>query len=280
MSLKSFLEENQDVKKKFKQEFLIPKFNIRKKLLAPPLTKNYSLVGTAFDYLLRFYIKYLNPNVIMITEKLAAEITLELIKDDKNLYEKASKIISDARKNYSIFLQNGKINNNLIKSALLLAQLELIYRAGPSYLENIRNKIGIIDSKDIKDLKKLISIVNPRIFRAKYLCILNPLFKNIPLLIGKADADLVIDDMISEIKTTKEFKLKRKHFNQLIGYYVLYKLGGIYKMPSKYKINKLGIYFSRYGYLHVIHIKDIFDKNKLQNFLKWFKKRSSFSINF
>lgn len=33
-------------------------------LLAPPLTDHYWLVGTAFDYLLRFYIKFLNPKAI------------------------------------------------------------------------------------------------------------------------------------------------------------------------------------------------------------------------
>src|SRR5437773_972190 len=61
MSLTSFLN-NPDVRKKFREEF--PRQPVRRKLtpLAPPLTNNNSLVGTAFDYLLRFYLERLNPN--------------------------------------------------------------------------------------------------------------------------------------------------------------------------------------------------------------------------
>jgi hypothetical protein len=66
MSLTSFLTNkiNQDVRDKFKQEFPKPKLSVRYEILAPPLTKNYGTIGTAFDYLLRFYLEYLNPGSI------------------------------------------------------------------------------------------------------------------------------------------------------------------------------------------------------------------------
>ena len=57
MSLTSFLDNNPDVREQFKQEFHKPSLRVKKDLLAPPLTKRYSTVGTAFDYLLRFYVK-------------------------------------------------------------------------------------------------------------------------------------------------------------------------------------------------------------------------------
>jgi len=100
---------------------------------------------------------------------------------------------------------------------------------------------------------------------------LNPTFKNIPL---KADADLVVDDMLIDIKTTKNFQLKRNYFNQLIGYYTLYKIGGIDGMPLQNEIKKLGIYFSRQGYLHWYEVDDIIDGNRFPEFIKWFKKRA------
>ncbi|MCD6423793.1 MAG: hypothetical protein J7L42_06740 [Elusimicrobia bacterium] len=63
MSLTSFLK-NKDVKDAFKREFKKPQLKLQGELLAPPLTNHYGLVGTAFDYLLRFYIKRINPNAI------------------------------------------------------------------------------------------------------------------------------------------------------------------------------------------------------------------------
>jgi len=63
MSLTSFLNKK-DVREKFREEYPKPRFNIKKEILCPPLTQDYGLVGTAFDYLLRFYIKYSNPKAI------------------------------------------------------------------------------------------------------------------------------------------------------------------------------------------------------------------------
>jgi hypothetical protein len=60
MSLNAFLARR-DVREKFREEFPKPKLAENKELLALPLSKRYSLVGTAFDYLLRFYLERLNP---------------------------------------------------------------------------------------------------------------------------------------------------------------------------------------------------------------------------
>ena len=77
MSLSKFLKI-EDVKKKFQECFSKTKFAVKKEILAPPLTKNYGRVGTAFDYLLRFYLKYLNPQAD--THRWVAELSLEGLK--------------------------------------------------------------------------------------------------------------------------------------------------------------------------------------------------------
>jgi len=73
MSLTSFLERK-DVRERFRQEFDMPRMKTKRELLAPPLSNRYSLVGTAFDYLARFYVKRLNPDAI--TKAWIAEIVL------------------------------------------------------------------------------------------------------------------------------------------------------------------------------------------------------------
>jgi len=267
MSLTSFLE-TKDVRERFYKEFPKPKFNIKKKILAPPLTDHYSLVGTAFDYLLRFYLEYLNPKAV--THKWVAEHVLSCYPSEARTHlPKVEKIINQAKENHLVFLRTGELNDEIIKSALLLAQIDPIFRAGI-----IDKKIGTIDPKDIKDLKQLITIVTPDIFKAKKICILNPTFGEACRLVGGADTDLILDDVIVDIKTTKKLTVDRYSFNQLIGYYILYKIGGIEGAPQQYKIKKLGIYFSRYAYLYVSDVKDIVDKKTFPFFIKWFKKKA------
>ena len=50
MSLTSFIKAK-DIRDRFAQEFEKPRLVESRELLAPPLTKSYSMVGTAFDYL-------------------------------------------------------------------------------------------------------------------------------------------------------------------------------------------------------------------------------------
>jgi len=275
MSLTSFLA-NKDVKERFLQEFPKPKFDLEKEILAPPLINHWGLVGTAFDYLMRFYLKRLNPKA---TEKeWVAEIAAKIFNiaskytcdGDKKLLEKIQNILSNAKTIYLQYLKSGEMNDEVIKSAILLAQLDPIYRAGV-----IDKNIGAIDEGDVKDLKNLISVVDPNVFKAKELCVLNPTFGEASMLVGGADVDLLIDNTLIEIKTTKYLKLERDYFNQIIGYYILYRIGGIYAAPPEHKIEKLGIYYSRYGVLYTIAINDIINETKLLSFIDWFKKKAA-----
>ncbi len=191
------------------------------------------------------YLFFLKKRRLLTNLPLKREGLIKLIGD---YYNKADRILSEAKRNHSIFLQTGKINDELIRSTLLLAQLDPIFRAGI-----INTNIGIVDDKDVENLRCLISIVNSNIFQAKRICLLNPSFEY-SYLVGGADTDLIVDDILIDIKTTKTLKLSRSNFNQLIGYYALYKMGSIKGMPPKSYIKHLGIYFSRYGYLYLINV--------------------------
>ncbi|WP_041077424.1 hypothetical protein [Thermotoga caldifontis] len=76
MSLTSFLKD-EEVRNAFRKFFKIPKFNVSAELLAPTFTENYSLAGTAFDYLLRFYVKRLNRDAM--ESPWASEKALDLL---------------------------------------------------------------------------------------------------------------------------------------------------------------------------------------------------------
>lgn len=304
MSLTSFLKMK-DVREKFVQQFPKPKFTLKKEILAPPRTNRYSLVGTAFDYLLRFYLEHLNPGAItgpwvaehvltqpfaisMILREVGIEgegfidtVTGEISFLDRNsneiipykelgLFKKITPIIEQAKSVYNDYLAAGQMNDELMESALLLAQIDPIFRQG-----RIDENIGSVDSEDVDDLRTLISIVNPQVFRAVALCLLNPTFGEASHLVGGADADLVIDDTLIDIKTTKYLKLTRDYFLQIMGYYVLYTIGGIPEAPGQPTINKVGIYYSRYAELYSIDVDAVIGSEDLQPFIGWFKERAS-----
>jgi len=175
MSLKTFLD-NKDVRARFSEEFPKPKFGLKKEVLAPPVTKHYSLVGTAFDYLLRFYIKWLNPQAIV--QEWVAELSTERMRElglalnsrrdptmlpipiDDDLLEKADEMLSQTKKAYSDYIKSGRMNDEVIKCTILLAQLDTYFRAGI-----IGEDFGIVDDGDVADLRRLISIISPDSFK-------------------------------------------------------------------------------------------------------------------
>jgi len=293
-----------DVKAKLRQEFVKPRFSVDKPLLSPVITSNPPKIGTAFDYLLRFYANYINPKAVssIWTAEESLKI-LELSRDDDTIiidaknrlvqvqnadliprdyvkkckelkqehYSEAKKVIETAKENLDSYLRTGDMNNHLIESSLALAQLDVLRRA--RYLSN--SKSFIAEKNDLEDLQHLISRLEIKIFKANQICILNPNFGPEATKLMNADGDIVIDDTLIDIKTVKELNVKREFFNQLIGYYTLYRIGGIKGMSPDNKINKIGIYFSRYGYLHTYKIEDIIDEKIFIEFIEWFKKRAS-----
>jgi len=291
MSLTSFLKDP-NVKKEFSNNIPKPKFTLTKELLPPSITKHYSLVGSAFDYLLRFYVKYLNPGAVTrewIAEFLLSSPSSPLFRDDRtgtvafdsdpgkvveftetDLTKKVRHIIEQAKQHYLSYLASGKMTDTLIESTLRLAQLEPIFRAGI-----IDENIGSVSREDVADLQKLVSIIDPEPFRAKEICMLNPSFNEASKLVKGADADLLIDDVLIDIKTTKRLELARDDFNQLLGYYILFKIGGITDAPDALEINRLGIYYSRHGVLCTAPVKALMNEEKLPAFIAWFKDKAT-----
>jgi hypothetical protein len=268
MSLSSLLNQK-DVRAKFRQEFPKPKMSNNRELLAPPLTTNYFLIGTAFDYLMRFQLKARNPQAI--EQYWVAEDSVRLLKEKRliRLYEQGYLIITEARENYASFLKTQQITDELIKSALLLSKLDSFYRA-----ERIDENLLGLNKKDVEDLRNLLAITDFSFFKSSELLLLNPSFGLASIQVGGADADLIIDDLLVDIKTTKNFKFEQDDFNQLMGYYTLSKIDAIDGAPPGHEIKRLGIYYSRYAYLFVFNVADVVSLLTFSKFLEWFQERA------
>lgn len=286
MSLTSFIHIP-EVRRRFAETFPKPSFQLNAKILAPPLTRHYSLIGTAFDYLMRFHLEYLNPESIVSTW--VAELAVEQLRHHPEYFiirraytpsniertlAKADNIIRQAKIASSAYQQTGKMTDELLESVIYLAQLDPLFRAGV-----IDPNIGVADKQDVEDLRNLISAVDAKTFKAERVCVLNPTFGEGSHLVGGADCDLLIDNTLIDIKTTKALEIKRDYLNQLIGYYILFTIGGIDGCLSGVSVRNLGIYFSRYSVLHTISVTTFIGNPNFPDFRKWFEGKAKEVFN-
>jgi hypothetical protein len=266
LSLTSFLKIP-EVRQRFIAEFPVTGSKPKGEIRAPIITDNPARIGTAFDYLLRFYLERLNPNCKI--EPWVAEHTATLLGRAPKFQMRVNEIIRDARAVHQEYLRSGEMKDELIGSAVLLAQIDVIYRAGI-----LDEDFGTVKANDIADLRQLIGIVDPLVFKARSLCILNPTFGEASNLVGGADADFIVDDTLVDIKTTKNLEFGRDYFNQLVGYYLLGRIGGTIGVVKGAKISRLGIYYSRYGLLYTLDAAQIENHQELDRFVAWFVERA------
>src|SRR5207249_1353251 len=113
MSLRNLIRE-QDVREWFKAQFVAPPLGDHRKLRAPPLTKNSPLVGTAFDYLLRFYIERLNPGAK--TREWVAEWAALGETEVGGKRFSFEPMVEDAKRRQQDYLKSGKITDELLSS--------------------------------------------------------------------------------------------------------------------------------------------------------------------
>ena len=262
MSLTSFLKKK-EVKTKFRETFKKPTFKLEGEIIAPPRTENYGLVGTAFDYLMRFILEYHNPEAItfpwvaeQVPDYLAEYIfvgdTLDEVNRMNDVVEWVPSMIESAKKEQKKFLESGEIDGNLLQACIVLAQTDIVFRTGKPPKD-----YGEVEEGDIDDLFGLMKAIKVENFIAKNHLLLNPTFGEASRLVGGADADIIMDGVLIDIKTTKYLDFKRDYFDQLIGYYILTRIGGIDGIDRNPEIKELGIYFSRPGKLVKFVVEEI-----------------------
>lgn len=337
MSLTSLLQKK-PVRQKFYAEFEKPLLAGRPKPIAEPQTENYSLVGTAFDYAARMFLRrkygraHRQPWVAEITLEQAnralhprnrRDLALSVFGLGAGISAMASDIVSDLTNSqnglsgtfmcaladkgirtappfYSFLLKERRLHTfierafvaemkSVVDSALAcerdsvsgkrlrlaevcrhclqLAQIDPLYRVGIA-----APSLGDVDSGDVDDLSNLLRLFSKQTWLQNHkLVLLNPTFRRASRLVGGADADLVLDDMLVDIKCTKHRVFSGEMFHQLLGYYILSRIGGIEGTPQKHRIRHLGVYFARHGELYRIPVESYLPDDRLRSVIRWFR---------
>ena len=253
MSLTELLN-GRAMRERFRKTFPVPKIRLDALMLAQPQTDRHALVCTAFDYLLRFHLQRTFPKAVH--GEWAARHAVNLVRklgevpgEWADAVLPVADLLYRAEKEHQKFIKTGDITRTFVRSVLLMAPLDMIYRTGRLVsLEQDRRTTAL----DIKDLQSLIEIAqNSGHFQPDRAVVLNPTFSKCPKDVGKADADLIIDGTLIDIKTTRHLRLTQAMYSQLLGYHALSKLDG------RFGIDRAGIYFARYGILKVFSLDGI-----------------------
>jgi hypothetical protein len=229
--------------------FTKPPFGLKREIKAQPQTKNYHVVGMAFDYVFRLYMQKINS-------KLVSEFPLVAergVHGDK----KRRNFIKDFKDKKDEYLNDRLALYELISDCLILANIEIVFRSGRDFPNS---ELFVFSNQDIIDIINLLKLTENYNWKGQRQCYLNPSFGKSSIDLGGADTDLIIDDKLIDIKTTKEFKFRPAYFRQLIGYYIL----NIREKNMYGIIKTLGIYYSRHGFLFEFSVPEM-NPIKFQN---------------
>ena len=224
----------------FKKTFPVDRPYLEGGLLAPPISKRPSPIGTAFDYLLRFRLERAFPACIAdtwVAEGAVDRLNTGMIECDGATLSDANARLAAARAAHRIYMDTGKIGNALIRASLDLAQLDAAYRTGRTH------GFYDADADDIRDLRGILRVAESRFALPSRSCYLNPTFGDASSLVGGADADIVIDGALIDIKTTRRLGFGQEMYNQLVGYYILSRLGRL-NGRDKAELTSVGVYYA------------------------------------
>ncbi len=285
----------EDLKAFLKQTFPTPRLNLDDRIVSPFTGKSASLIGKAFDYLLRFELerKYtsithsrswvaqsamreFNSSDTSVwfdedEEKLPGEEFLKLLRERqqhmRSINEPVQRKFLKCHQIHRRFIEGKNVAiNSLLDACLFLGQLDDIVRIGPPATMFV--DAGSPDALNLADLKELKRNLDLSILAPQKKCILNPTFSK--AFVG-ADADLIIDKTLIDVKTVKNAKVDRATLNQVICYYLLYLHGGI-TGHKKIKLDSVGVYFSRYNYLWKQPVKELGSEKDFAHALRLLKR--------
>ena len=271
---------------------------IDKPLLAEPRSNRYGMVGTAFDYLLRFELRRRAPHAVV--RKWIAEYAPDLLwretpkfsggfdllrvssgtteyKLPEEVGKRARGILNNAKRDVSTYLKTKNPDRSqvcdLAAHAIRLSKLDTVFRTF-----SLDPCFHIADTEDVEDSVSMLDIVPYSSLLNDKLMLLNPDFEESSRLFGGADADLITGDLLVDFKVSKKAQIVTRQLNQLLGYYLLCR--NQRRVDPKFpQVNKVALYFCRYAYLWILDAKMWLENPDFAEVERWFFKRAKEIFN-
>jgi hypothetical protein len=251
-------------------------------LRVEPRSNRSTIVGTAFDYLLRFelqrrapfavserWVAERVPDIIWRSDKGAVSF-MHLSVDDNGLVslatgpdtpmdceelaketaQRANSVVEKAKTAVTAFVKNQSPTlseqADLACHAIRLAKLDVMYRA-----HHFDSSFASAAQEDVGDLLDMLAIVPFELLLHDKILMLNPSFGETSHLLGGADSDLISGDLLVDFKTTKRSEMQPKDLDQLFGYFLLARHQRCVD-PKFPEIKRVALYFCRHAQMWVL----------------------------
>lgn len=210
---------------------------------APLVAETPSRVGIAFDYALRFGLHARGwadePDTVAATGVALLARYPELgfdVNVARAIFEEAmSDLIGQSADGFGV---------EALRACYLLGGLDIVKRARRA------DQVGRQPtSREIDDLEALLAIVPWEQFRPKSELLLNPTFGEGSRVVGGADADLVLDGTVIELKVLSQLTVPAEAVRQLVGYALLARRYGVDGALPGTPVDRIGVYLARSGVL-------------------------------
>jgi hypothetical protein len=229
------------------------------------------LVGTAFDYAVRFELqrmhgtakveRWVAEKVVEDLEIIAGRGTLERVDDEGNvissidgqLAERWLKIVREARAALASYVRqpepDADARKEMASHALRLARLDPYLRAGIVDEEPER-----VEDDDLSDILELLRIVPWKDLGSPTVLWLNPRFGAHSKRVGGADCDLISGARLLDLKVVTTPN-RRADLRQLLAYLILARAARE-SDPAFPLIDQVGIYYARHRELWLLPVSD------------------------
>jgi hypothetical protein len=207
----------------------------------------YSTIGTAFDWRLRYYLsasqgRNLHPSPTMDPRWSAFLASLdEVVRRTRPVGRRLGRLAEDLLNRHCIVLALTQQLVSAKATAADRARTAVVRQAPlfqPESRQSVAKLLAIAREEWLEDLCTLSWAAYDTVgglFGESF--VLDPTFDG-SADVGGADADLILDDCLIEIKTTLNPSWTRLWLDQLLGYVLL-------DYPDRYRIRSIGIYLAR-----------------------------------
>ncbi|MBQ4059628.1 MAG: hypothetical protein IJD40_11990 [Lachnospiraceae bacterium] len=214
--------------------------------------KELNLLRNKYIDVLVDFIDYVYSNYALLPDNIIEKCRQEECQAWSKYVQKAS---------FSSYEPNTDINK-LISGAYYFAKLEQVYRTGGMLPENGISSLVNEPSKElIFDLSNICRVFKERFIEGGLVhpdsvVIFNPSFGIASYACGGADADVYVDGVLYDFKTSKKNGYSWQETAQLVMYYYLNEIASSMEEPdmpeapaqlAEYKIFKLAFYKARFG---------------------------------
>jgi hypothetical protein len=214
----------------------------------------WATAGTAFDYRLRFFLGTSDLRTL-VAHQGALSFGAYMGASDglPRAFEQAREVfevVKGSDENWAT-LPSPTSNRQLAEISYVLALYEQCFRAvinanwpivslgTRATYEDVLSLAHPCLIEDLEGLSLLFEHSQPQFLQSNQ-AILNPTFGEASVLLGGADADLIVDSRLIDIKTRKTAQLERVDLWQLLGY-------ALADFNDEFRLKEVGFYFSRHG---------------------------------